>query len=156
MFYQVGLWALAEALPGLNKRGKAQREERVREGWSRQFAGSLPARFLRLTNLRHVLSITPLLESKVQTQLSFPSENQVTTCFHPLTDMPLYGGCKSALLMSAVPLYTSGKGRISIAAYKCLALMKNSPQRSESMVQLPVPITYLRPRASLEPCKCES
>lgn len=98
----------------------------------------------------------PLLESKVQTQLSLPSENQVTTCFHPLTDMPLYGGCKSALLMSAVPLYTSGKGRISIAAYKCLALMKNSPQRSESMVQLPVPITYLCPRASLEPCKCES
>lgn len=45
-------------------------------------------------------------------------------------DMPLYGGRRSASLTAAVLLRASSKGRISIAAYKCLALMKNSPQRS--------------------------
>lgn len=97
-----------------------------------------------------------LLESKVQTRLSPPYENQLTTCFHPLMDMPHYGGCKSVLLTSAMLLCASSKGRISIEAYKCPAVVANSPQRSESAVQLPDPVTYPCPRASLEPCKCQN
>jgi len=88
-------------LPGFDEKGTAQREESVREGWSSLFkVSSSPLspfdQFVACT-LHH-----PLLESKVQTQLLPSSETQIIKCFHPLMDIPLYGGCTSALLTSAV------------------------------------------------------
>lgn len=59
---------------------------------------------------------------------------------------------KSVLLTPAEQWHRSRQGRINSAVYKCLVLMKNSPPRSESIVQLPVPITSSCPRASLELC----
>lgn len=135
VFYQVGLWALGEAFLRLDERGKA----RGKRGWGAdKYSPSLPLR-------------------KQSANMSFMSLwNQLTTCFHPLMDMPHYGGCKPVLLTSAMLLCVSSKDRISIEAYKCPALVTNSPQKCESMVQLPVPTTYPCPRASLEPCKCQS